>query len=77
MTCASGTDSYNCSSTPVIVMGISDATQIAVDSSHACVLHATGDVDCWGLNTAHQTGQLSGTGGIDDVVAPMRVPFAP
>lgn len=75
ITCADGTGTYDCSPTPVVVSGVSDATQVAVGSAHACLLHATGDVDCWGLNTDHQTAQISGTSGIDDVGTPTLVHF--
>lgn len=71
--CTDGTGSYDCSGTPVAVMGVTDATQVAVGTAHACVLHATGDVDCWGLNDDHETGQISGTTGVDDVSMPSHV----
>lgn len=39
-----------CSTTPVPVTGITDATQIAVGSQHACALLTGGSIDCWGLS---------------------------
>jgi alpha-tubulin suppressor-like RCC1 family protein len=40
-----------CSTTPVPVTGIGNATAIAVGDGYACALIAGGGVDCWGDNT--------------------------
>lgn len=34
--------------TPSAVSGVADATAIVAGDSHACVLHSSGDVSCWG-----------------------------
>jgi hypothetical protein len=39
-----------CSTTPVQVSGITNATAIAGGSLHSCALLTTGGVDCWGSN---------------------------
>jgi alpha-tubulin suppressor-like RCC1 family protein len=38
------------SDTPVEVLGISDAAQVAAGAEHTCAVLSTGDVDCWGSN---------------------------
>ncbi len=40
----------------VRVIGIEDATRVAVGEGHACVLRANGVVACWGRNESGQTG---------------------
>ncbi len=44
-----------CSTTPVAVSGITNATAISAGMNHACALLSTGQVNCWG---DHSTGQL-------------------
>jgi alpha-tubulin suppressor-like RCC1 family protein len=44
------------SSVPVVVAGISTATDLAVSGSHACVSLVDGSVWCWGLNDQQQLG---------------------
>jgi alpha-tubulin suppressor-like RCC1 family protein len=46
-------DSLSASSS---VSGISDATAIAASTTHACAVHATGNVSCWGDDTYGQLG---------------------
>ena len=47
---------YACSTSPVEVQGITDASELAAGSGHACALVSTGLVDCWGLNEYGQLG---------------------
>jgi alpha-tubulin suppressor-like RCC1 family protein len=54
--CTFGADVVDCSSTPVPVMGLSDATQIAAGLSHTCATRETGEVVCWGTNLFRQLG---------------------
>lgn len=42
--------------TPVQVMGISDAVQIAVGALHSCAVRRTGEVMCWGDDSTGQLG---------------------
>lgn len=58
------------SAMPVQVSGIIDAIEISVGEQHACVVHATGAVSCWGLN---RNGQV-GNGSIDNQTMPVAVP---
>lgn len=51
-----------CSRMPVIVQGVSDATQVAVGRSHACAVLSTGRVDCWGLNEEYGLGDGNNEG---------------
>ena len=44
------------SSVPVRIEGITDAVDASTGSNHACVLHETGEVSCWGANVAGQLG---------------------
>ena len=44
------------SSTPVAVKGVTDAKQVFAGKSMACVLHAAGDVSCWGQNSSGEVG---------------------
>jgi len=48
----------SCSKKPVEVHGIGDATQISTsaEGNTACVLLATGHIDCWGSNESGQLG---------------------
>ena len=60
------------SSVPVKIEGITDATSVTAGYSHACVLHETGDISCWGSNIL---GEL-GTGGHiadDQTATPQKV----
>jgi alpha-tubulin suppressor-like RCC1 family protein len=41
---------YACSSTPVAVSGITNATAVSAGDGQSCALLATGGVDCWGSN---------------------------
>ena len=57
---------------PQEVLGIDDATDIALGFAHTCAAHATGEVSCWGRN---ELGQL-GTGEENlgtDAPAPAKV----
>ena len=44
------------SSVPVEVLGITDATAIAVGGGYICALRLTGSIACWGNNTSGQLG---------------------
>lgn len=54
--CVSGGSDVDCSVTPVSVATIDDATFIAANSSHTCVIRGDGSVWCWGYNTNRQLG---------------------
>jgi alpha-tubulin suppressor-like RCC1 family protein len=49
------------SDTPVEVLGISDAVEVAVGDSHSCALLSSGRVYCWGYNLIGQLGDGSQT----------------
>jgi alpha-tubulin suppressor-like RCC1 family protein len=51
-----------CSTTPVEVNGITDATQISAGTEHACALLSDGGLDCWGDNIYGQLGDGTSTG---------------
>lgn len=70
-----GATLVDCQPTPVTVMGIDDATTIALGFDHACALRATGGVSCWGNNDRHQLGNGDTTRAIR--YAPVPVPFLP
>ena len=53
---------------PVDTIGVTDATAITVSAVHACALHATGTVSCWGFGTA------LGNGSLDSSSVPIEVP---
>ena len=42
--------------TPQQVVGVDDATDIALGFAHTCAVHATGEVSCWGVNDVGQLG---------------------
>jgi alpha-tubulin suppressor-like RCC1 family protein len=56
-----GNGSTTNSSTPVIVSGLSNVTQIAPGKYHTCALRSDGTVWCWGDNTYGQLGNNSTT----------------
>lgn len=68
-TCTIGGFSASCSTAPVKVSSISNATEVAPDGSGACARLQNGQVDCWGSNEA---GQL-GNGTDNDSAAPVQV----
>ena len=41
---------------PVKIEGITDATAVSAGNNHACVLHETGEVSCWGSNGLGELG---------------------
>jgi len=45
-----------CSTTPVAVLGIANATAVVAGGDHTCALLAAGRVDCWGYNSYGQLG---------------------
>ena len=49
----------DCSPSPVAVTGITDAVAISSRWSHACAVHATGAVSCWGDNGHFELGDGS------------------
>jgi alpha-tubulin suppressor-like RCC1 family protein len=51
-----------CSTTPVAVRGISDATSMSGEVDSACAVLSTGGVDCWGDNSAGTLGDGTTTG---------------
>ncbi len=64
-----GNGSWETSTTPVAVTGVSDARDLAVGPFHACVVGASGGVSCWGWN---DEGQL-GNGIVVDSALPVDV----
>ncbi len=58
-------NTYPCSTTPVAVSGISNATQVAAGGAHTCALLKGGSIECWGNNTAGELG--TGTTNSSDV----------
>lgn len=68
-----GATVVDCQWSPVEVVGIDDATAVAVGGDHACALRAGGAVSCWGNNDRFQLGD--GTRTIR--YAPVPVPFLP
>jgi len=42
--------------TPVTVVGVTDAVEIATNEYHSCALHGDGTISCWGANYAGQLG---------------------
>ena len=59
-------------SSPLKIQGITDAASVSTGNNHACVLHETGNISCWGANSL---GEL-GTGGHladDQTATPQKV----
>ena len=56
-------------SSPVQVVGLTDAVDISVGMAHSCAVRADGSAGCWGYNF---WGQL-GDGTTDDALAPVEV----
>ena len=54
--CQFGELSYVCSTRPVAVKGLTNATALAVGASHACALIKNGTVKCWGSNLDGELG---------------------
>ena len=50
-----------CSTTPVPVSGITNATAISGGSDHTCAVLSAGNIDCWGYNLFGQLGNGSTT----------------
>ena len=50
---------------PQKVVGIDDATDIALGFAHTCAVHATGEISCWGRNEVGQLGTGEENFGID------------
>ena len=55
-------EGFSCSTTPVAVSGITDATQITNSGTNTCALLSNGSVDCWGFNQSGQLGDGTTTG---------------
>ena len=51
-----------CSTTPVAVLGIANATAVVAGGDHTCALLAAGRVDCWGYNSYGQLGDGTSSG---------------
>ncbi len=45
-----------CSTTPVEVEGVTDATEVAAGAYHSCAVLTTGHVDCWGSDGVGELG---------------------
>lgn len=67
--CMNGSALIDCSSVPVQVMGIDDATELEVGRQHSCVIREDGTVWCWGGNDSHEVGP----GSRQPVFAPQRM----
>jgi hypothetical protein len=64
-------DGASASASPVAVVGLTDATRIALGSIHACALRADGSVRCWGSNTNGELGDgMASAGGFTPVDVP-------
>lgn len=79
-TCGAGGDAHDCSLTPVDVLVVDDAIQIATGDSHTCALRADHSVWCWGGNSygaigsgdeadAREPVQVAGLTGIVQIAA--------
>ena len=53
---------YPCSTTPVTVSGITNATQVSSNGSDACAVLSSGGVECWGYNGDGELGDNSTAG---------------
>jgi alpha-tubulin suppressor-like RCC1 family protein len=56
------TVTYACSTTPVVVSGITDAVALAAGRTGACALRRGGRIVCWGMNYAGELGNGIGRG---------------
>ena len=65
-----GTGAERHQASPVRVLGIDSAVQLAVGNRHSCALLADGTVNCWGYNVAGAPGDGSRT----DRFSPVAVP---
>lgn len=54
--------SYACSTTPVVVPGLSGATAIVQGEQHVCARLSSGTVDCWGYNQEGELGDGTSSG---------------
>jgi Regulator of chromosome condensation (RCC1) repeat len=60
--CNMGIELYPCSTTPVQVRGLTNATAVAAGSEDACAVLSGGQVDCWGVNFFGELGDGTSTG---------------
>lgn len=60
----------SCSTTPVLVPGITNAVAVAAGDAHTCALNSDGTVQCWGWNFY---GQCGNGDGIQYHVSPVTV----
>ncbi|UJR82229.1 RCC1 domain-containing protein [Sandaracinus amylolyticus] len=68
-------DSGDCSSTPVAVMGVDDATFVDAGVDHTCIVRAEGtEVWCWGRNDMLQTQGSATFSPTPDEVLPRHAP---
>ncbi len=58
------------SSTPVEVEGITDAVAVGAGWEHTCVVHATGEVSCWGDDSS---GELGNGVTVNSIPSPVKV----
>ncbi len=68
-TCGSGASTFSCSTTPVPVVGISEAIGVAAGTEQSCALLTGGQIVCWG---ADEFGEL-GDGTTTDSSRPVVV----
>jgi len=61
---------YPCSTSPLRVSGITNATQVSLGPATACAAFATGGIDCWGNGDQGQLGNGATTG--SDVPVPVN-----
>ena len=54
--------SFYCSTTPLAVAGITDATALSAGGGFACVIVAGGAVECWGENDDGELGDGTKSG---------------